>query len=231
MKISGNGHRAAASAAQIRVRSQQRNYQPPPPSAHPLKRLLYYGRAYRRWMGLASLCSVLNKLFDLAPPVLIGAAVDVVVQQEDSLLARWGVTDVAGQLLILSILTLIVWGLESIFQYAYEWLWRNLAQTMQHDLRLDAYSHMQDLDLAYFESNSTGSLMAVLNDDVNQLEWFLDRGANDILQVTTTVIIIGAAFFTLAPSVAWMAMLPMPYAESSRASRTMRSITALTKGQ
>lgn len=211
MKISGNGHRAAASAAQIRVRSQQRNYQPLPSSAHPLKRLMYYGRSYRRWMGLASLCSVLNKIFDLAPPVLIGVAVDVVVQQQDSMIARWGVTDVFSQLVILSILTLIVWALESVFQYAYEWLWRNLAQTMQHDLRLDAYSHLQDLDLAYFESRSTGSLMAVLNDDVNQLERFLDRGANDILQVTTTVIIIGAAFFILAPSVAWMAMLPMPF--------------------
>ena len=210
MKILGNGHRAT-SAAQIRVRSQQRNYQPLPPNAHPLKRLMYYGRSYRRWMWLASLCSVLNKIFDLAPPVLIGVAVDVVVQQEDSILANWGVTDVFSQLVILSILTLIVWGLESAFQYAYEWLWRNLAQTMQHDLRLDAYSHLQDLDLAYFESNSTGSLMAVLNDDVNQLERFLDRGANDILQVTTTVIIIGAAFFILAPSVAWMAMLPMPF--------------------
>ena len=29
--------------------------------------------------------------------------------------------------------------LESAFQYAYEWLWRNLAQSMQHDLRIDAY--------------------------------------------------------------------------------------------
>jgi ATP-binding cassette subfamily B protein len=39
----------------------------------------------------------------------------------------------------------------------------------------------------------------------------LDVGANDLIQVSTTVIVIGGAFFFLAPSVAWMAMLPMPF--------------------
>jgi ATP-binding cassette subfamily B protein len=37
--------------------------------------------------------------------------------------------------------------------------------------------------------------MSILSDDINQLERFLDVGANDIIQVTTTVVIIGAAFF------------------------------------
>ena len=53
--------------------------------------------------------------------------------------------------------------------------------------------------------------MSVLNDDVNQLERFLDIGANEVLQVVTTVIVIGAIFFALAPGVAWMAFLPMPF--------------------
>jgi ATP-binding cassette subfamily B protein len=53
--------------------------------------------------------------------------------------------------------------------------------------------------------------MAILNDDINQLERFLDFGANEVLQVLTTVIVIGVGFFVLAPSVAWMAMLPIPF--------------------
>ncbi|GIW73186.1 MAG: ABC transporter [Planctomycetota bacterium] len=52
--------------------------------------------------------------------------------------------------------------------------------------------------------------MAILNDDINQLERFLDGGANDLLQLFTSVLLIGALFFYLAPEVAWMAMLPMP---------------------
>lgn len=183
----------------------------PSKPAHPFRRLLRYGRAYRGQVGLASLYSVLNKFFDLAPPVLIGLAVDVVVQQQDSLIADWGIESIRGQFLVLAVLTVLVWGLESAFQYAYEVQWRNLAQTMQRDLRVEAYAHLQNLDLAYFEERSSGRLMAVLNDDINQLERFLDRGANEVLQVITTVILIGGAFFVMAPELAWMAMLPMPF--------------------
>lgn len=177
---------------------------------HPLTRLLKYGRVYRSQIWSAAACSVLNKIFDLAPPVLIGAAVDIVVKRQDSLIAALGITDVFQQLVALSILSAIIWGLESVFEYAYARLWRNLAQTMQHDLRLDAYQHLQNLELAYFEERSTGELMSILNDDINQLERFLDGGANDILQVITTVVIISSAFFILAPNVGWMAMLPIP---------------------
>jgi ATP-binding cassette subfamily B protein len=159
----------------------------------------------------ATAWSILNKVFDLAPPLLIGAAVDVVVRGEHSLLARWGVTEPGAQLLVLAGLTLAIWGLESVFEYAYAVTWRNLAQTVQHELRRDAYDHLQHLDLAWFEDRPTGSLMSVLNDDVNQLERFLDGGANDLLQVGTTVVVIGAIFFYLAPTIAAFAFLPMPF--------------------
>lgn len=181
-----------------------------PSPRHPMRRLLDYGRAYRSRVWAATTCSVLNKIFDLAPPALIGAAIDVVVEREQSLIAHLGITDVTHQLVALAIVTVIIWGLESLFQYLQAWVWRNLAQTVQHDLRLDTYGHIQQLDMAYFHEQSTGGLMAILNDDINQLERFLDTGADDILQVTTTAVVIVGAFFMLAPEVAWMAMLPIP---------------------
>lgn len=178
--------------------------------AHPIKRLLDYGESYHKQVSWAIACSILNKVFDLAPSALIGTAIDIVVQQQNSLFGRLGIQDLFTQLVILSLLTFCIWGLESAFQYAYDRLWRNLAQNIQHNLRLDAYAHLQELELAYFEERSTGGLLSILNDDINQLERFLNGGANDLLQVSTTAIIIGSVFFILAPSVAWMAMLPMP---------------------
>lgn len=174
-------------------------------------RLLNYGNSYKTKIWQAVICSILNKIFDLAPPILIGAAVDIVVKKENSLIAQWGIKDSFTQLLVLTFFSLIIWGLESIFEYAYQRLWRNLAQNIQHDLRIETYSHLQDLELGYFEESSTGNLMAILNDDINQLERFLDVGANEIIQVTVTVIIIGSTFFILAPSIAWWAVLPMPF--------------------
>jgi ATP-binding cassette, subfamily B, bacterial len=179
-------------------------------AAHPLGRLWRHARAHRRRVVVATLFSVLNKLFDLAPPVLIGMAVDTVVERSDSLLASFGVVDLRQQLLVLAALSAVIWVLESAFQYCYELGWRNLAQTVQHELRIDAYAHVQGLEQAWFEDRSTGGLLSILNDDVNQLERFLDRGANEILQVLTTVLVIGAAFFVVAPEIAWFAMAPIP---------------------
>lgn len=180
-------------------------------SPHPLLRLLNYGHSYNQEITLASSCSILNKIFDLAPPALIGAAVDTVVQRQNSLLGSWGIKDVWWQLVVISLASAVIWALESAFEYAYARLWRNLAQNIQHNLRLDAYAHLQKLELSFFEERNTGGLMSILSDDINQLERFLDGGANEVLQVTTTVIIIGGSFFVLAPNVAWMAMLPMPF--------------------
>ena len=142
--------------------------------------------------------------------MLIGMAVDIVVLREASLLGRLGISDLFAQLLILGGLTLLIWILESLFEYIQRVYWRNLAQSMQHDLRADAYDHVQHLEMAYFEDQSTGGLMSVLNDDINQLERFLDIGASDVVQILTTIIFIGGVFVVIAPSVAWMAAVPMP---------------------
>ena len=178
--------------------------------SHPLMRLLTHLREFRGRVWLASFCSVMNKFWDLAPPILIGMAIDVVAYQEDSLLASFGYPDPHEQFLILVALTVVIWVLESVFEYWYGVLWRNLAQSAQHELRMDAYSHIQNLEMQWFSEQSTGGLMAIMNDDVNQLERFLDQGANDLLQVATTVIVVGAVMFLLAPEVAILAMLPIP---------------------
>lgn len=176
-----------------------------------LVRLLRYASGHRRRIVAATVCSILNKVFDLAPPVLIGMAIDVVVEREESALGRWGVTELWDQLVVLAIATLVIWGLESLFEYFFAVLWRNLAQTIQHDLRVDAYRHVQDLDVAWFQERSTGGLLAILNDDVNQLERFLDGGANDLLQVGTTVVVVGITFFGVSPLIAVLAFLPVPF--------------------
>ena len=152
----------------------------------------------------------MNKVWDLAPPILIGMAIDVVTYKEDSMLADFGYPDPYDQFLILVALTVVIWVLESLFEYWFGVLWRNLAQNAQHELRMDAYEHIQNLEMQWFSGQTTGGLMAIMNDDVNQLERFLDQGANDLLQVATTVVVVGGVMLILAPSVAIYAILPIP---------------------
>ncbi|MGM0785110.1 MAG: ABC transporter ATP-binding protein [Pseudomonadota bacterium] len=175
-----------------------------------LRRLLRYARGYRRRIVTASACSIVNKLFDIAPEILIGVAIDVVVNQERSFVARLGFETAQQQILVLAVLTFFIWAGESLFEYLYQVLWRNLAQRLQADLRQDSYEHAQRLDMAYFESRSSGQLVATMNDDVNQLERFLDGGANAMIQVGVTVVAVGAVFFVISPLIALLAFTPIP---------------------
>ena len=176
----------------------------------PFRRLLTFMRPHRGTVRLATFCSIVNKIWDLAPPLLIGLAVDVVVLKEKSTLAGLGVVDPWHQLVALSVLTFLIWGLESLFEYFYGVLWRNLAQTVQHELRLDTFDHVQKQGMAWFDDRQKGDILAILNDDINQLERFLDKGANDLLQVSTTVVVVGAVFLAISWEVALFAVLPIP---------------------
>ncbi len=173
-------------------------------------RLIRYARPYRSRLVLASACSVLNKLFDVAPEILIGVAIDVVVRGKASFVAALGVTEPLSQVYLLGALTLLIWVCESLFEFAYLVLWRGLAQDLQHTLRTSTYAHVQRLDQAYFEDRSSGSLVAILNDDVNQLERFLNGGASDLIQVFVTVVACGAVFFAISPLLAALAFVPIP---------------------
>ncbi|BAQ62130.1 ABC transporter ATP-binding protein [Geminocystis sp. NIES-3708] len=170
---------------------------------------LFRAKHYRSPFIIAIVCSIFRTLFDLAPPYLIGVAVDIVVEGEKSFFASLGIINPANQLLLLSIITIITWGMESLSQYGADHLWYNLAQSLQHELRVDTYNHLQQLELAYFEDKSTGTLLSILNDDINQLERFLNRGAQELISFFTRVTAVGLSFILLAPQISWLAMLPI----------------------
>jgi ATP-binding cassette, subfamily B, bacterial len=177
----------------------------------PLVRLWRYARGHRRTVVAAIGFSVVNKLADVMPELLIGAAVDVVVRGNDSIVATtFGVDDKMSQLLVLAVINVVVWLVESGSEYVSNLLWRNLAQTIEHEARMDAYRHVQRLELAWFEDQSTGGLLAILNDDVNQLERFLDMGAQELIRTLVNIIFVGVVFFVASPVLGVVAFLPIP---------------------
>lgn len=179
-------------------------------SPHPLRRLFAYAHPHRRRARFAALCSVLNKVFDVLPELLIGVAVDVVVNQRASFLAGLGLVEPMTQLWVLTALTALIWALESLFEYLYAINWRGLAQDLQHELRQSAYEHLQSLPPDAVTRARSGRLMALLNEDVNQIERFLNTGANDLIQVLISTLLVGAVFFAMTASLALLAILPVP---------------------
>jgi ATP-binding cassette, subfamily B, bacterial len=178
---------------------------------HPLRELWSRYRTYRPRLVAAVTMSVVNKVMDVMPELIIGAAIDVVVRGGDSLVATViGVEDRFAQLAWLAVLNVVVWVLESASDYAAAVLWRGLAQAVEHDLRVEAYGHVQSLDVGWHERRTSGGTLAVLNDDVNQLERFLDVGAPTIIALVVNVVLVGAVFAASSWQLTLLAFAPIP---------------------
>ena len=182
----------------------------PQSSLAALVSLLRYAKGHRRHILLATTCSIINRVFDVMPEILIGIAIDVVVNKQSSFVASLGFDSARSQIMVLAVLTFFIWAGESLFEYFHLILWRNLSQRLQAEMRQDAYDKVQQQDMAFFESRSSGELISILNDDVNQLERFLDGGANDFIQTFVTVVLVGGVFFYLSPTIAMLAFTPIP---------------------
>lgn len=182
-----------------------------PPVQRPLSELWRRYRTYRGRFTAAVAMSTLNKVADVMPELLIGAAVDVVVRGNDSFVAGLlGVDSRYAQLAWIAGFNVVVWVIESLSQYVADVLWRGLAQGVEHDLRTEAYDHVQRLDLGWHEVRPAGATLATLNDDVNQLERFLDIGAPAILKTALNVVLVGAIFAIASTQLLVLAFLPIP---------------------
>lgn len=177
---------------------------------NPLLQLLRYASPAKGKIVFAALCSMLNKLCDIVPEILIGISIDVIVNQEHSLVAKLGILNPYYQLYLVGGLTAILWILESVFEYLYSITWRGLAQDIQHELRIKTYGHLQNLDLAYFEDKTTGGLLSIVQDDIVQLEQFCSQIPNEIIQLTVNVLFLGSLFFYLSPMIALLTLIPIP---------------------
>lgn len=178
----------------------------------PMWRLFRFIDQYRSafWFSIGS--SVTNKIFDLMPPFLTAWIIDSVSGQIPAWIPQLtGWQEPWPIVVFLAILTVAIFGFESFFEWLHKRGFMRLAQRVQHDLRLQAYAALQKREMAYFESERTGNLMAMLNDDVNQLERFLNSSFNSLIQLTTLVIVAGWSLISVSWQLGLLSMLPIPF--------------------
>ena len=163
----------------------------------PMLRLFRYLRHYSRQVGFSVFATVTNKIFDMMPPFLTAWMIDSVSGNIPPWISSWtGLTDLWDIAFFIALLTIVIFGFESLFEWLYKRGFMRLAQKVQHDLRVDAYKTMQSREIAYFEEQRTGNLMAMLNDDINQLERFLNGSFREIIMLITLVLFAGWSLFS-----------------------------------
>lgn len=178
---------------------------------NPLLQLLHHTGLAKSRILFASLCSALNKICDILPEILIAISIDIIENQQNSLIARLGIINPFHQLYLVGFLTIVLSILESMFEYFYSIAWQGIAQDIQRLLRLKTYDTVQRLDLEYFANQTSGELLNTLYDDINQLEQFLSQGPNEIIQLIVNTLVIGLLFFSLSPLLALLTLIPIPF--------------------
>jgi ATP-binding cassette subfamily B protein len=180
------------------------------PVARPMRRLFSYLSPMRRRLSTSVGYSVVNKVFDLAPPILVAWLIDSVTGNAPAWLSGVGLTEMFPQIVFIAILTIVIFGVESLSEWGCHYGFMTIAQDMQHRLRVDAYSRMQSRETRFFEEHRLGQTLAMLNDDVNQLERFLNNAFNEIVQLCVLVLFAGAVLFSISPGLAALGLLPLP---------------------
>ncbi len=177
----------------------------------PMRRLFQYLNRYRLHLIAASTSSIICKIFDLMPPLLTGWLVATVTHQPPHwMISLVGSSNPWHLAILIAVLTVFIFGMESVSQWGAEFGFRTLAQKAQHDLRIATYENLQRREIAFFEQHRLGDTLALLNDDVNQLERFLNSGFNEILQLCTLIIFSTYVLFSISWQLAIIAFAPLP---------------------
>jgi len=81
---------------------------------------------------------------------------------------------------------------------------------VEYDLRSGFYSHLQRLELGFFDHQQTGQLMSRATVDLQGIRFFLGYGLIFLTQNALTLLLAGAVMFTLDPKLAALSLLPVP---------------------
>ncbi|MEF8789183.1 MAG: ABC transporter ATP-binding protein [Haloarculaceae archaeon] len=188
---------------------------------HPMRSLLGYARPYWPRLSLGVLAAVGTRVARLVPPVVVATAIDRVVlgSGRPGLLAELGVlpggsiTGEAARLAVLQRLVVVAalaYLVRSATRFGSRYLLQSTAQKIQRDLRNDAYDHLQRLSMDFHANHQTGGMMSILNSDINRLEGFLNTEFRQAIRVVATVTGIAAVLWYYAPTLALIALAPVP---------------------
>jgi ATP-binding cassette subfamily B protein len=164
----------------------------------PMRRLFFeYGTENRLAFVVGLFSSLVARLLDLMPPVLLAVAVDAIFSNERKF-SLWLVPDAwlpateTGQLYLSTGLIAFAFFGGAAFHWTRNWGWNSFAQHIQHAVRTDTYDKMQRLNMDFFADKQTGEMMSILSNDVNRLERFLNDGMNSAFRLAVMVVGIAA---------------------------------------
>ncbi len=164
-----------------------------------LKALIPYLKKYKKKLYTGFVFIVLSNASDAFYPLVIGAAIDDLTKgtlRHNMLtyaLVGVGVVIVRGIFLFMTRQSLIITSRE-----------------IENDLRYDFFAHLQKLSRGFYNTRSTGDIMAHATNDISNVRNFVGPGIMYSIQTFTRIVITLFVLFSISPSVTLIALAPLP---------------------
>jgi ATP-binding cassette subfamily B multidrug efflux pump len=141
-----------------------------------IRRLWGYIRPYRRDFWIAMACLPATSLFLLTQPYIMKLSIDRYIAHHDK--AGLGMMGLLYGLAVVGEITFLY------LQYYFTML---VAQKSLSDLRIDIFTHVQQLEAAFFDRNPVGRLVTRMTTDVDVINEMFAAGAITILMDVVTL--------------------------------------------
>ncbi len=183
-----------------------------------LRRLFPYAWTYR-WPIVVSLVLLFGQtLAQVITPLLTRVAIDkYIVHRIDgfdgvlSVLNPWLPAEVAPGLAFLSAVFAVTLLLRLGLEYGQQLSMQYTGQRIMFDIRRKLYSHLQRLDVPYFDRNPVGRIVTRVTSDVDQLNEFFSAALITILGDLLIIAFILAAMFRLSWELTLIMLSVLPF--------------------
>jgi ABC-type multidrug transport system fused ATPase/permease subunit len=162
--------------------------------------LLTLLRPYRKHVALMFVGLLIATGAALAPPALVGLAVEEVSSGEPSFSQLTWV--VAGFVAT----GLVLWGSSYVQTYLVGWVGQRALQ----DLRTRIFTHLQEMSIGFFTRNRPGVLISRITNDVDALDQLISTGIVTLFQSTLTLLGVVIIMLFLDVGLALVVFLTFP---------------------
>lgn len=185
-----------------------------------MKELSYLNKyllKYKWHLVLGLVFVIISNAFQILPAPLVRLSIDLVIENlrvyhsfEKTALQDDFFSNIAWQILILSVLSLAMALLRGLFLYFVRQTLIVMSRLVEYDLKNEIFEHYETLPLAFYRRNNTGDLMNRISEDVSRVRMYLGPSIMYGLQLVTLFLMLIPFMIHISPMLTLYALIPLP---------------------
>ncbi len=152
-------------------------------------RLAKYALPYKFWVATSFIGMAGHIVTMVMQPLIIGWAINNFVDGVTGADAAWGNLEIAAILFIINVLFNMLFNFMQLVSLA------RVTVNVLHDLRTSMFDHLQNQATSFYDRNEVGRIMSRIQNDVFQLQEFMDVGITTIGDIMMLLFIAGTMIY------------------------------------